>query len=207
MSDHASAPAHPSLHPGTDLGPVTIRVSDAARSRLFYEEVLGFHGAERAGAPALGAGGPPLVVLNEVPGARPAPRASGLYHFAVLVPTRGALGKALRRLAEAGVAIGQADHLVSEALYLSDPDGNGIEIYRDRPRSEWTWRTCCAKGTPRPPRAGDFRRGRGSGTSTSRLRTWRRPSVSITTSWDSTSWHGGAARRFSAPAATTTTWG
>jgi catechol 2,3-dioxygenase len=83
---------------------------------------------------------PPVLRLQEVPGARPMPRhASGLYHFAILVPTRADLGRSLGRLVEAGIQIGQADHLVSEALYLSDPDGNGIEIYRDRPRSAWSW--------------------------------------------------------------------
>ena len=74
-----------------------------------------------------------------VPGAHAVRRSSGLYHFAILLPSRAALGRALRRIAEAEIGIGEADHLVSEALYLSDPDGNGIEIYRDRPRSEWRW--------------------------------------------------------------------
>ncbi len=138
-----SAPADgsaPPLHPDTTLGPVTLRVSDADRSIRFYQEVLGFRLAAGAdGLVALGSGGPPVVLLKQVPGARQVRRASGLFHFAVLVPSRAALGQALRRLAEAEVGIGQADHLVSEALYLSDPDGNGIEIYRDRPRSEWQW--------------------------------------------------------------------
>jgi len=125
----------------TELGPVTLRVADAGGAASFYQEVIGLQRVPDVdGLPALGApGGSPLVILREVPGARPAPRAAGLFHVAVLVPTRADLGKALRRLAEAGVGIGQADHLVSEALYLSDPDGNGIEIYRDRPRSEWKW--------------------------------------------------------------------
>ncbi len=140
MSGPLSTPVQLSLHPSTRLGPVTIRVSDAARSAAFYESVLGFRrGPDHDGQTALGAGGSPLVILKEVMGAKPAPRASGLYHFAILVPDRPALGKALRRLAEARIGIGQADHLVSEALYLSDPDGNGIEVYRDRPRSEWSW--------------------------------------------------------------------
>jgi catechol 2,3-dioxygenase len=141
MGEPASAPVPPSLHPATELGPVAIRVADAARSAAFYEGVLGFRRVPGAdGRLALGAGSAPLVELYQVPGARPARRASGLYHFAVLLPGRPALGKALQRLAEAGIGIGEADHLVSEALYLSDPDGNGIELYRDRPRSEWTWR-------------------------------------------------------------------
>ena len=129
-----------SLPPDTSLGAVTLRVADTDRSLRFYQEVLGFQPAAGAnGLVPLGAGGAPVVLLKQVAGARPARRASGLFHFAILVPTRAALGQALRRLAEAEIGIGQADHLVSEALYLSDPDGNGIEIYRDRPRSQWRW--------------------------------------------------------------------
>ena len=131
-----------SIHPATQLGPVTIRVADVSRSAGFYEEALGFRSVGRArGLPALGGQGSdsPIVLLQETPGARPARQASGLYHFAILVPSRPALGRVLRRLAKAGVQIGEADHLVSEALYLSDPDGNGIEIYRDRPRDQWGW--------------------------------------------------------------------
>ena len=129
-----------SLHPDTTLGAVTIRVADIDRSLRFYQEILGFRPApSEDGLPALGAGGPPVVLLKHAPGARSTGRSSGLYHFAILVPSRPALGQALRRLAEAEIGIGEADHLVSEALYLSDPDGNGIEIYRDRPRSDWKW--------------------------------------------------------------------
>lgn len=127
------------------LGPVTIRVADVSRSLRFYKEALGFQPvSDAAGLPALGVPGAegadfPIVVLKETPEARPARHASGLYHFAILVPSRPDLGRALRLLARAEVPIGQADHLVSEALYLSDPDGNGIEIYRDRPRDQWKW--------------------------------------------------------------------
>ena len=129
-----------SLHPDTALGPVTIRVADLQRSLRFYEEILGFRPAPGDnGLAALAAGGPPVMLLKQVPGARAHRRYSGLYHVAIVVPSRPALGQALRRLAQAEIRIGQADHLVSEALYLSDPDGNGIEIYRDRPRSEWKW--------------------------------------------------------------------
>jgi catechol 2,3-dioxygenase len=86
----------------------------------------------------LGAGETDLLILSEQPGARRVKGVTGLYHFAVLVPNRPALAQALRRIAETGVPVeGFADHGVSEAIYLPDPDGNGIEIYRDRPRPEW----------------------------------------------------------------------
>src|SRR5207253_1366779 len=107
-----------------------------------YEGILGFRRIELTdGTAILGAkDGPPLLELKEVPGAYPQPlRSTGLYHVAILLPGRADLGRVLLRLAEAGLEIGQADHLVSEALYLSDPDGNGLEIYRDRPRESWHW--------------------------------------------------------------------
>ena len=87
-------------------------------------------------------GGRTLIELHENKGAIPKPsRSSGLYHFAILVPSRAALGRSLRRLAEKRWPMtGASDHLVSEALYLNDPDGLGIEIYRDRPRAEWVMR-------------------------------------------------------------------
>ncbi len=132
----------PAIHPETQMGGLTLRVADLNRSLQFYEGVLGFHRISKDGTRAvLGAEGtPPLLTLQELPGARPMPlRASGLYHFAILVPSRADLGRSLRRLIDAGIEIGQGDHLVSEALYISDPDGNGIEIYRDRPRSTWKW--------------------------------------------------------------------
>lgn len=97
--------------------------------------------AEDDGVLNLGAGGEPLVVLHELPGAPRQPRRSaGLYHFAILVPSRKALGAALMRLVQTQTRLqGASDHLVSDALYLADPDGNGIEIYRDRPRDQWTY--------------------------------------------------------------------
>ncbi len=88
----------------------------------------------------MGVGGKTLLVLTEIPGAVKIPRRSGLYHFAILTPSRRALGRSLRNLIDTGTEIqGGADHLVSEAIYLADPDGNGIEIYRDRPRDEWRY--------------------------------------------------------------------
>jgi catechol 2,3-dioxygenase len=123
------------------MGPVALRVADLERSLRFYRETIGFQLiGHTSGTATLGAAGVPLLVLREVPGVRPVPRrATGLYHFAILVPTRADLGRVLQRLIEARVPIGQGDHLVSEALYLSDPDDNGIEIYRDRPRDTWRW--------------------------------------------------------------------
>jgi len=142
MKRQSTQAASTSIDPGTHIGLVTLRVADLERSLSFYEGVLGFRGIERGpGRAILGAqDGVPVLELREVPGAPPQPRRStGLYHFAVLLPSRADLGRALLRMAEAGLEIGQSDHLVSEALYISDPDGNGIEIYRDRPRDEWTW--------------------------------------------------------------------
>jgi catechol 2,3-dioxygenase len=131
------------IDPDTTLGAVALTVSDLARSRDFYERVLGLGATELSdGALAFGAGDDrPLVVLHGDASALALDRrATGLFHLAILVPTRTDLGFALARLAEAHWPLdGASDHLVSEALYLSDPDGNGIEIYRDRPREEWRY--------------------------------------------------------------------
>jgi catechol 2,3-dioxygenase len=138
-----STAAVPSIAAATSLGAVTLTVSDLARSRAFYETALGVSVRELDdGGLAFGvAGGADLVRLY---GDASAPaldrRATGLYHLAILYPTRLDLAFALARLAEAHWSLdGVADHLVSEALYLSDPDGNGIELYRDRPREEWSY--------------------------------------------------------------------
>lgn len=124
------------------IGSVSLTVSDLDRSVSFYRDVLGFE-ESRAGRHAVlsAAGGPVLIELHERRDSVPRPRRStGLFHFAILVPSRAALGRSLRRLADRQWPLsGVADHLVSEALYLSDPDGLGIEVYRDRPRE--TWRT------------------------------------------------------------------
>jgi catechol 2,3-dioxygenase len=120
---------------------VRLTVSDIGRSQMFYERALGLGARELDdGGLALGAaGGPPLVELyGDQSASRLDRRATGLYHLALLVPSRRDLAYALLRLADEGSALdGASDHLVSEALYLSDPDGNGIEIYRDRPRADW----------------------------------------------------------------------
>ena len=131
-----------SIHPGTNIGLVTLRVADLERSRRFYEGIMAFQPVEQEpGRVVLGGQDKqPLLELIEVPGAAPQPRrATGLYHVAILFPTRADLGREFLRLANAGWEIGQGDHLVSEALYISDPDDNGLEIYQDRPRSTWQW--------------------------------------------------------------------
>lgn len=127
------------------LGPVHLRVADLARSVAYYRDVLGLRVLDRPGPQTvLGAhdADAPLVRLDEHPGARPVPRRGrlGLYHFALLLPDRAALGRFAVHLADAGVRAGAADHLVSEALYLQDPDGLGIEVYADRPRATWQTR-------------------------------------------------------------------
>lgn len=119
---------------------MVLRVADLDRSLHFYTSALGFQLAAREpGRAELGAGEAALLELREAPGVPPKPEwATGLYHFAVLLPTRADLGRILRHLIESGMPPqGASDHLVSEALYLADPDGNGIEIYRDRPRPAW----------------------------------------------------------------------
>jgi catechol 2,3-dioxygenase len=124
------------------LGHVRLAVSDLARSLEYYTGVLGLEPqrTDDTSATLHAAGEPdPLVELVERPGTSPIAAHSrlGLYHFAILVPDRAALGRLLGHLARTGTRIGASDHLVSEALYLRDPDGLGIEVYRDRPRSEW----------------------------------------------------------------------
>jgi len=129
------------LHPKTMLGYVHLTIADLERSISIYQLSLGFQVHHQNGDTAfLGSGSEVLVALTEVSGASQVPRRTGLYHFAILTPSRGALGRSLKNLVETETPLqGGADHLVSEALYLSDPDGNGIEIYRDRPRSAWQY--------------------------------------------------------------------
>jgi catechol 2,3-dioxygenase len=127
-----------------DIGHVHLKVADLDRALQFYHGVLGFPITQRMGRSAafLGAGGyHHHIGLNtwESRGGSPPPAGStGLYHVAIRYPDRATLAEALRRLCAAGIPLeGAADHGVSEALYLRDPDGNGIELYRDRPRNEW----------------------------------------------------------------------
>src|SRR5687768_4981514 len=121
------------------LGAAHLTVSDLDRSVGFYQDALGLRQHRREGAvAALGTGGEDLLVLHEEPGARPAGRHAGLYHFALLFPSREELARAVQRLADTRTPIsGASDHGVSEAIYLPDPDGNGIELYADRPRDAW----------------------------------------------------------------------
>jgi catechol 2,3-dioxygenase len=128
------------MNPEATLGPVHLTVADLDRAMEFYGGVLGLRSQGVDGARALTADGrTPLVVLHARPGAPPKPpHTTGLYHYALLLPTRADLARTLRRLADRRYPIeGASDHLVSEALYLADPDGNGLEIYADRPREAW----------------------------------------------------------------------
>lgn len=132
------------VHPQTSIGHVHLKVADLDRAIGFYQGVLGFQLQQKFGTRAafLSAGGyHHHLGLNtwESLGGKPAPKGhTGLYHTAFLYPDRAQLADALRRVLKAGIAIeGAADHGVSEAIYVSDPDGNGVELYRDRPEVEW----------------------------------------------------------------------
>lgn len=132
------------ISPGTRIGHVHLKVADLDRALAFYRGVLGFEVTQRYGRQAvfLSAGGYHhhigLNTWESAGGPPPAPGTTGLYHLAILYPTRSDLADALRRLIEAQIPLqGASDHGVSEALYLSDPDGNGVELYWDRPQTEW----------------------------------------------------------------------
>jgi catechol 2,3-dioxygenase len=138
----AGAPAAAEIAPGTRMGAVHLRVADLARSIAYYESALGLRLHDRTGGhAALGTGGEDLLALAEAPGARPARGFTGLYHFALLLPERADLARFLAHVARERVPlVGLSDHFVSEAIYLSDPDEHGIEVYWDRPRAVWEGR-------------------------------------------------------------------
>ena len=127
------------IAPATRVGAVDLTVADLERSIAYYTGAIGLGLRGRDGAVArLGTGNEDLLVLYQEPGARPVQGHTGLFHFALLVPERAALGRWLHHAIDARIQLsGASDHLVSEALYLRDPDGHGIEIYRDRRREEW----------------------------------------------------------------------
>ena len=132
------------IHPGVDIGHVHLRVADLDRALQFYHGVLGFEITQQMGDDAafLSAGGyHHHIALNtwgSKGGRPPAPGTTGLYHVAIRYPSRAALADALHRLIEAGIRLdGASDHGVSEALYLQDPDHNGVELYWDRPTDRW----------------------------------------------------------------------
>jgi catechol 2,3-dioxygenase len=132
------------IHPAVRIGHVHLKVADLDRALSFYCGVLGFKLQQKFGSQAafISAGGYHhhigLNTWESKGGSPPPPHSTGLYHLAILYPDRVTLADALRRLVAAGMELdGAADHGVSEALYLRDPDGNGVELYRDRPESEW----------------------------------------------------------------------
>jgi catechol 2,3-dioxygenase len=136
--------ASPPIHPGTRIGHVHLKVADLDRALAFYCGVLGFELIQKMGNSAafISAGGYHhhigLNTWESSGGKPPAAGTTGLYHLAILYPERAALGDALRRLIAAGIPLdGASDHGVSEALYLRDPDENGVELYWDRPKESW----------------------------------------------------------------------
>jgi catechol 2,3-dioxygenase len=133
-----------SIHAGVRLGHVHLKVADLERALAFYHGVLGFDVTQKMGDSAafLSAGGYHhhigLNTWESLGGEAPQPGTTGLYHSAILYPTQAALADALRRVIKAGIKLdGAADHGVSEAIYLRDPDGNGVELYWDRPQEQW----------------------------------------------------------------------
>ena len=221
----AAGRAATAIDPATEVGFLSLTVADLARSVAFYTDAIGMALLDQGdGTATLGVAGTPLLVVTERTGAQPWPREqrsyTGLYHFAILVPTRADLGRWVRHWLELGLPLGQGDHLVSEALYLSDPDENGIEVYRDRPRDEWTWANGQGADGHRPgrySRPAGRRRARGravdragrrariSGTSTCRSATSHAPRRSITISSASISSPRCRPRSSSRRVATTTT--
>ena len=132
------------VHPEVQIGHTHLKVADLDRALAFWHDVLGFEITQRIGRQAafLSAGGYHhhigLNTWESAGGSPPPPGTTGLYHVAILYPTRAELAKALRRVLAAGIELeGASDHGVSEAIYLRDPDGNGVELYWDRPRAQW----------------------------------------------------------------------
>jgi catechol 2,3-dioxygenase len=135
---------NPPIDPGVSIGHVHLKVADLERALGFYRDVLGFEITQQYGTQAafLSAGGYHhhigLNTWESAGGSPPPPGSTGLFHLAILYPTRAKLADALRRLIRAGIQLdGASDHGVSEALYLRDPDGNGVELYWDHPREQW----------------------------------------------------------------------
>ena len=141
---HGIRPSGYRLPEATRLGRVRLQVADLDRSIVFYEQVLGMHVIRRTeDSASLGPHGEEreIVHLRHLATARPVPRRGllGLYHFAILLPDRASLGRFVAHLSEIGAYAGMSDHFVSEAVYLTDPDGLGIEVYADRPRGAWRY--------------------------------------------------------------------
>ena len=144
MEQKSEKPVSSRIDPQVRIGHVHLKVADLERALKFYCGVLGFELQQRFGTQAafVSAGGYHhhigLNTWESAGGSPPPPRSTGLYHLAILYPTRATLADALRRVLTAGIELdGAADHGVSEALYLRDPDDNGVELYHDRPKSEW----------------------------------------------------------------------
>ncbi|BCJ91008.1 glyoxalase [Terrihabitans soli] len=144
MTTPSTPPSTGPIDPGTRIGHVHLKVADLERALGFYVGVLGFQLQQRYGTQAafISAGGYHhhigLNTWESLGGPPPAPGTTGLYHTAILYPTRAALADALRRLIAANIPLdGASDHGVSQALYLRDPDGTGVELYWDRPEEEW----------------------------------------------------------------------
>jgi catechol 2,3-dioxygenase len=151
------------LPAAVQIGHVHLQVSDLERARVFYKEFIGFKEISRdRETTILSATGqlPAHILLTARPGAKPKPpRTTGLYHVAIRFPDRRELSRVFRRLIEQAWQFqGFADHLVSEALYLADPDGNGLELYTDRPREQWRWRNGQVEMTTDPLDVDDWLR-------------------------------------------------
>jgi catechol 2,3-dioxygenase len=129
--------------PNIYVGEVNIKVKNLEKALIFYQNIMGFKVLDKTDRKAALTtdGKTPLVTLEQPENVIPKEeRMSGLYHFAILLPSRADLSVFLRHFLGTGYPLGAADHYVSEALYINDPDGNGIEVYRDRPSKEWTWK-------------------------------------------------------------------